>query len=331
MPITKQQRMSATKKLNIAPTVLKGRGAPPGSGHVSKTEILQRMIENDAVRFLNGRFVDPDGNNIDPYEFTWAEFLTLVSTDYAGITIRITDRHQDSRGVGGILVTGGASWTLESPQIYYSTFASAPDAVSYPGWRITGPWAGKGAPVLESNGTAWRYKSGSRIILGSALNVSKTTTAGAIYTEEALLTVQIPINNGKSLLQPGDRLFIDHHATKTGTDDKFSRDFRFGTSATPTSNTSLDPLTASSASATTGIDEMIAFRCIDDTNLLKEGPSGFLSYHGGTNTGRSSNKSVTSIASALQYFSCTYNLTSVGGTDTAQKLESAIIYIEHCG
>ena len=43
MPITKQQRMSATKKLNIAPTVLKGRGAPPGSGHVSKTVCFERM------------------------------------------------------------------------------------------------------------------------------------------------------------------------------------------------------------------------------------------------------------------------------------------------
>lgn len=275
--------------------------------------------------------LEVNGAVLDPYEFTWAEFLTLVSTDYSGITIRITDRHQDSRGVGGILVTGGASWTLESPQIYYATFAAAPDAASYPGWRITGPWAGKGAPVLESNGTAWRYKSGSRIILGSALNVSKTTTAGAIYTEEALLTVQIPINNGKSLLQPGDRLFIDHHANKTGTADKFSRDFRFGTSATPASNTSLDAITASSASATTRLDEMIAFRCVDDTHLLKEGPAGFLSYSGGTSVGGSSQKTVTSILSALQYFSCTYNLTSVGGTDTEQKLESAIVYIEHCG
>jgi len=271
------------------------------------------------------------GTNIDPYEFTWVQFTFLVVADYTGITIRITDRHQDSRGVGGILVTGGASWTLESPQIYYSTFASAPSAASYTGWRITGPWAGKGSPVLESNGTDWRYKSGSRVALGSALLVSKTTTAGAIYTEEALLTVQIPINNGRSLLQPGDRLFIDHHASKTGSADKFSRDFRFGTSATPTSNTSLDPLTASSASATLGLDEMIAFRCVDDTHLVKEGPSGFLSYQGGTNTTRSSQKTVTSILSALQYFSCTYNLTSVGGTDTAMKLEAGVVYIEHCG
>lgn len=308
--------------------IIMSRGVP-----VQKNDpaILQTLSDKAVTRLVNGKITDYNGSNIDPYEVTWAEFLSLTVSSYAGVTVRITDRHQDSRGVGGILVTGGASWTLESHQIYYATFASAPDAVSYPGWRITGPWAGKGAPVLESNGTAWRYKSGSRIILGSALNVSKTTTAGAIYTEEALLTVQIPINNGKSLLQPGDRLFIDHHASKAGTADKFSRDFRFGTSATPTSNTSLDPLTASSASATTGIDEMIAFRCVDDTNLLKEGPSGFLSYNGGTNTGRSSNKAVTSIASALQYFSCTYNLTSVGGTDTAQKLESAIVYIEHCG
>ena len=283
-----------------------------------------------SITQVGGVLVDPDGNPITPYESTWANFLTLVSTDYAGICIRITDRHTTSAGVGGIIITGGTSWILESPQVYYSTFASAPAASSYPGWRITGPWAGKGSPVLESNGTDWRYKSGSRVILGSALLVAKTTTTGAIYTEEALITVQIPINNGRSLLQPGDRLFIDHHVNKTGSADKLSRDFRFGTSATPTSNTSLDAVTASSASGTLGLDEMIAFRCVDDTHLVKEGPAGFLSYQGGTNTTRSSQKTVTSILSALQYFSCTYNLTSVGGTDTAMTLGAGVVYIEHC-
>lgn len=283
-----------------------------------------------AITQVGGVLVDSNGNPITPYETTWSNFVTLISTEYTGIYIRITDRHTTSAGVGGVVVIGGTSWALESSQVYYSTFASAPAASSYPGWRITGPWAGKGGPVLESNGTDWRYKSGSRVILGSALLAAKSTSAGAIYTEEALLTVQIPVNNGRSLLQPGDRLFIDHHADKTGTGDKFTRNFRFGTSATPASNTSIDPLTASSASATLRLDEMIAFRCIDDTHLLKEGPDGFLSYQGGTAVNKSTQKAVTSIASATQYFSCTYNLTSVGGADTAMMLESGIVYIEHC-
>ena len=100
-----------------------------------------------SLSLSGGLIVDPDGNSVAPYEFTMAQFATLVSTDWSGITIRITDIHQDSRGVGGILVTGGASWTLESPQIYYATFPSAPNPATYPGWRITGPWAGLGSPL----------------------------------------------------------------------------------------------------------------------------------------------------------------------------------------
>ena len=330
MPITKQQRMSATKKLNIAPTVLKGRGAPPGSGHVSKTEILQRMIENDAVRFLNGRFVDPDGNNIDPYEFTWAEFLTLVSTDYAGITIRITDRHQDSRGVGGILVTGGASWTLESPQIYYATFANAPSAASYPGWRITGPWAGLGSPVLYSNGTLWRYQLHTPVLIGHIYNVTKSSNKD---TEEIVLQCTIPINNGKSLFQPGDRLVCELAMSKTGSADKLYRNYRLGTAGT-TEDTSVldgsDPATASSA-ASIGWDERVVFVLEDSTHTKKSGPVGSVQFAGISGTTRAVQVAVTNPDSSISYFSLGIKLVdgaSDGIADT-QKVEDCEIYIIH--
>lgn len=270
------------------------------------------------------------GNNIDPYEFTWAEFLTLVSTDYYGIPIRITDRHQDSRGVGGILVTGGASWTLESPQIYYATFASAPNAVSYPGWRITGPWAGKGNPVLQSNGTLWRYQLHTPVLLGHIYNVTKSSNKD---TEAIVLQCTIPINNGKSLFQPGDRLVCELAMSKTGSADKLYRNYRLGTAGT-TADTSVldgsDPETASSA-ATVGWDERIVFVLEDSTHTKKSGPVGSVQWNGASSTTRAVQVPVSNPDSAINYFSLGIKLVdgAADGIADTQKIESCAFYIVH--
>lgn len=49
MPINTQQRKSVTKKLDISPPIIKGRG-PLNNPHVSKDEVLARMLENKSVR-----------------------------------------------------------------------------------------------------------------------------------------------------------------------------------------------------------------------------------------------------------------------------------------
>ena len=307
--------------------IIMSRGVP-----VQKNDpaILQTLSDKAVTRLVNGKLTDYNGSNIDPYEFTWAEFLTLVSTDYASITIRITDRHQDSRGVGGILVTGGASWTLESPQIYYATFANAPSAASYPGWRITGPWAGLGSPVLYSNGTLWRYQLHTPVLIGHIYNVTKSANKD---TEEIVLQATLPINNGKSIYQPGDILSVILNMSKSGVADKLHRQYRLGTAGT-TSDASLldgvDPVTASAADSI-GWDERVKFVLEDSTHTKKSGPVGSVQFAGISGTTRAVQVAVTNPDSSISYFSLGIKLVdgaSDGIADT-QKVEDCEIYIIH--
>lgn len=110
-----------------------------------------------AISLSNGRLVDSDGNFIAPYEFTMAQFATLVSSDWTGIDIVITDRHINSQGVGGLRVRGGSKWTLRDPQVYSATRAqNLTDfpAASYPGWRIfSADYGSYGGGYEVSDGT----------------------------------------------------------------------------------------------------------------------------------------------------------------------------------
>ncbi|NBQ67528.1 MAG: hypothetical protein EBU46_01335 [Nitrosomonadaceae bacterium] len=104
-----------------------------------------------------------NGQRVDPYEFTLTAFNGLIASDYAGITVRVTNIHTTSAGVGGVLFTGGASWTLESPQIYYATYATgiaAFPAASYPGLRMCFGDVGGGRVVHISNGTRYMPEGG---------------------------------------------------------------------------------------------------------------------------------------------------------------------------
>lgn len=273
---------------------------------------------------------DFDGNALHPYECTMAQFATLVSTDWSGITIRITDIHQDSRGVGGILVTGGASWTLESPQIYYATFPSAPNPATYPGWRITGPWAGLGSPILYSNGTLWRYQTHSPVLMGNLYNAIKSSNKD---TSSVMLQVTIPINNGKSLLQVGDRISIDLAMAKTGTADKLNREYRLGTLGT-TSDTlildGVDVVTTSSAS-NLGWDERPVWVLEDSTHIKKSGPVGSVLWLGLSATGRASQVAISNLDSDTNYLSVCMKLVdgAADGIADTQRIDSCAIYFTH--
>lgn len=175
-----------------------------------------------AISLSNGILVDSDGNFIAPYEFTWAEFITLTITEYTGITIRITDRHQDSRGVGGILVTGGASWTLESPQVYYSTFGAALTELgtlsNWTGWRITSGDVGGGRVRMFNNGTRFLPFNGSGVLLQEANGIlaapTKSLGSGAA---PQLFTLSNGSTIPANLVQLGDKLIIKFHCQRHGT------------------------------------------------------------------------------------------------------------------
>lgn len=79
------------------------------------------------------------GTNIDPYEFTLAEFKTKSASDFTGVDLVITDVHTNYLGVGGLRVRGGSQWTMRDYSAYFSTRAAALaafPAASYPGFRI---------------------------------------------------------------------------------------------------------------------------------------------------------------------------------------------------
>jgi len=102
-------------------------------------------------------FIDASGNPVSPYECTMAQFSTLVSSDWSGIDIIITDRHINSQGVGGLRVRGGSKWTLRDPQVYAATRAqNLTDfpAATYPGWRIfSADYGSYGGGYEVSDGT----------------------------------------------------------------------------------------------------------------------------------------------------------------------------------
>lgn len=121
-----------------------------------KTLLKLAAYEVDSGGSVTG-LVDADGNRLTPYECTMAEFATLISSDWAGIDLVITNRHINSQGVGGLRVRGGSKWTLRDPQVYSATRAqNLTDfpAATYPGWRIfSADYGSYGGGYEVSDGT----------------------------------------------------------------------------------------------------------------------------------------------------------------------------------
>lgn len=125
-----------------------------------------RLVSHSAT---TGR-LQVNGEDVDPYEYTWAAFSILTPSDFAGVNVRVTDRHQDSRGVGGVLLVGGTSWTvLNGGHIYYATLAAAiaeVPAASSNGMRI---FPGDVGSPMQSNGTDYLIDGGVSVISRSAV------------------------------------------------------------------------------------------------------------------------------------------------------------------
>lgn len=201
------------------------------------------LYSKDSSGNITG-LADWDGNSVDPYEFVWTDFKNLNSTDYAGITVRVTDRHQDSRGEGGVLFTGGTSWVLESDCIYYATLASAPSPVLWPKLRIFAANIGMSGCHMTSDGAHYRPDDPYVTLCNnlSAISRAKGSTP-EITTEWQPLPVRLyrDINN-ESVMQDGDYLEIRNAwCEKTGVTDQLYVDVRLGTgnSITPATDPSL--------------------------------------------------------------------------------------------
>lgn len=215
--------------------------------------IIKTVLNMDVARFQRSGsivtgLIDKDGNSVDPYEFTWTDFEAKNSADYTGITIRITDRHQDSRGVGGILIDGGTSWVLQSKCIYYATLAAAPSPVTYPGLRIFAANIGLNGTYMTSDGAHYRSDAPYITLANNLSLVSRSIGASPNINEEWQpfpIRLRRDINN-ECVMQDGDYLSI-HNAwiEKTGTADALNVQVRFGTG----NNTSDASLLSSAATA----------------------------------------------------------------------------------
>jgi len=175
MPISSQQKKAATRKLVVTPPPLKGRGAPPGGGHVTKAEVLARMKENDAVVVIDGRLFNVDGTPVAPIDKTLAEFLALTPSQVAdGAVVHITNVHGPS-GVGGVYATRdavasgwgqnfGTPWCFTTIALAAASFPAA----SYPGWRFRDTtynldYYSDGAEYVLNNGMALVSRSNTAV------------------------------------------------------------------------------------------------------------------------------------------------------------------------
>ena len=155
--------------------IIMSRGVP-----VQKNDpaILQTLSDKAVTRLVNGKITDYNGSNIDPYEFTLAEFKTKSASDFTGVDLVITDVHTNYLGVGGLRVRGGSQWTMRDYSAYFSTRAAALaafPAASYPGFRIFSADYGS-------------YGGGYEVSDGSAYNTERETI---VYRDPATSNVLI--------------------------------------------------------------------------------------------------------------------------------------------
>lgn len=171
MAISNQQKKRATKKINVTPQPLKIRGGAP-SGNVSKSEILQRMLENNALRLVSEEIVDKTGTPVTGVtSVTWATFtggsFDLTTARY----VHVSDKHstRNATATPGSLwridPTGGTGYKrqLVSGPIYCANEAAAPAAADFPGLWIYDAGLGPNGCDRISDGTGYLVRSGSII------------------------------------------------------------------------------------------------------------------------------------------------------------------------
>lgn len=268
------------------------------------------------------------GTNIDPYEFTLAEFNQLTASDYAGITVRVTNIHTTSAGVGGVLFTGGTTWTLESPYIYYATFDLLPAASLWPGARcLVGSGIGIGGAVVESrqiSGTYyWRYRSGLAVIDATTADILHTTD---FSVEKLIRSKLLPRNNGQCIMQNGDILAVRSVAARTAYVTSWTRNFKFGELNT-TSDVQIETVAGGTNHA---LPEYNEFFRESATKLNILGPNSTNKWAGTSGSDVVADVTVTNMDSNNCYFH--YTLKQSANTDEGVKLRKGYrIELIHAG
>jgi len=237
MAISNQQKNRATKKLNVTPQPLKIRGGAP-SGNVSKSEILQRMLENKVVRYVDNEIIDQSGNTITgAFAVPWAKFI-VDSTDPAlGIdpavemTYVISDKEVYPNGPRPRFYVRpdapGNKRFLISDSLYVPTFASRPAAATWPGLKIMiGDF---GNAIARSDGTDYvsdRPQYPYSASYGSVAEPTKSSGTGTTSFAFDIGAPKIPAN----LIVPNKTLFLLRNSGyRTGANAVCNVHYRIGT------------------------------------------------------------------------------------------------------
>lgn len=217
-----------------------------GAGVSDASLANHRVVQQNAT---TGK-LEVNGSPVDPYEFTWAQFILLVPSDYAGIYVVITDRFVDSRGVNRVRFVGGTEWSIDSEHMYFATLADAPSAVLWPGLRIlVGSGVGVAGVKMTSNGTDYRLDAPYSVLANNLTPLSRAKGASPDINIEWLpASILIPRDaNGRSLMRPGDYITLyNTFPAKVGSTDQLNVKLHIG-SGNSASDTTLiavaDPTT----------------------------------------------------------------------------------------
>lgn len=174
---------------------------------------------------------EAEGNAVPPaLPIAWADFILLDWTQLDGIFYRVTDVHS----VG---TTGGSLWmadatgnrpVLMSAPLQFTTLASAPSPITYPGLRILPANVGC---VCKSDGARYRIEPSMTTLKNT---LTSTPHPGTFSTEAILQSVVFPVDvNNNSILADGDLIQVyKAWFEKTGTVNSMTRRYLLGVSTT---------------------------------------------------------------------------------------------------
>lgn len=325
MAISNQQKNRATKKLNVTPQPLKIRGGAP-SGNVSKSEILQRMLENNALRLVSEEIVDKTGTPVTGVtSVTWATFtggsFDLTTARY----VHVSDKHstRNATATPGSLwridPTGGTGYKrqLADDPIYCATLASAPDPTAYPGLEC---YVASFDGDVVSNGTAYEPKDQYVVLKNLSAYLERTTS---LETEWYPISLGIPRDvNGKSLLRQNG--YIQFHSiwwNKVGTTDNLRAIVRMGTN---NSASDLAIIDASNTPVTRWVRD-VELKRTGDTTIQFRGDGSTTFNSGGSAATHSTDLTINNMDTTPTYINVGGRLTKTGGS-----LVDTALYIKEC-
>lgn len=211
MSINKQQRNAATRKLDISAPVLRGSRSPQGSGHVSKAEILDSMLQNGAVRIVSGLLVDK--NSIPLTESSvnkMSDLILLTDPIYDGMSILVKNPGNNvSNYFPARAFRMNSRWYLENGDALY--YAKAPrlrttwPAAAWGAGTITKATAAAGAQTQLTSTAAHALTTANQVTLGNTyVYVAGSTGAGSVdwtvgWTKITAIT---DLGNDFTLLHP---------------------------------------------------------------------------------------------------------------------------------